>query len=215
MIENHPFIKVSGILYLGLMTNLLLVLTSLPLVVLALATDPTSTWLPMALAAVLAAPGLPAAFTVFARYTDDGDVAVVRNYLHGWRRHARRSLLVGAATVTLGVVLAVDMAWAFGRHVGAVAVPVFAMLLVLVAGIGLGWMVACTERPTERLAPLARAATYLMTRRWYLTLVSLVCFVVLGAITAQSPAVGLGVTAAPLLYLVWANTRATLGPILT
>lgn len=215
MAENHLFLKVSGIAYVALMTNFLMVLTSLPLVVLLLATDPAATWPLVAAAAVLAAPSLPAAFTVFAGYSDAGDVAVVRNYFGAWRRHALRGWLLGGLTVGLCTVLAVDIAWAFGQPVGAVAIPVFATLIVLVAGIGLGGLVAVTERPELRLAALARAAIYLMAKRWYLTLLSLGAFVVLLAITAERPAVGLGVVAAPLLYLAWANTRFTLRPILT
>ncbi|TRY17890.1 DUF624 domain-containing protein [Tessaracoccus rhinocerotis] len=215
MVENHLFLKVSGVIYLALMTNFLMVATSLPLVVLLLATDPTGTWPFVAVAAVAAAPSLPATFSTFARYSDAGDVAVVRNYFRAWRRHAVRAWQIGALTVALCTVLAVDIAWAFGHEVGAVAIPVFATLIALVAGVALGGLVAVTERPELRLAALARAATFLMAKRWYLTLMSLAAFVVLLAITAERPAIGLGVVAAPLLYLVWANTRFTLRPILT
>lgn len=214
MAHNHLFWRMSTVLYLGLMTNLLLALSSLPLVILSVATDPRETWLLLAGAAVLAAPGLPAAFAVFANHADSGDSSVVGTFVRAWWRHAPRALLVGGVTVALAVILAVDIAWAYGRPVGAVAIPVLATLIVLVAAAGLGCLVAATERRDTGLPKLVGAATYLMTRRWYLTLVSLACAVVLATIVAQSPALGLGVTAAPLLYLVWTNTRFTLRPIL-
>lgn len=214
MVEDHLYLRVFGLLYLGLMTNLLLVLTGLPLVAVLLMTDPTQTWPLVAGAVVLASPGLPAAFTVFARYSQHRDIAVARNYFGGWRRHGRRALIIGGLTVAVAVVLAVDIVWAFGHQIGAVAIPVFGTLIVLVVGTGLGWLAAATERPEQGLWGLAKAAVYLMTRRWYLTLVSLACFLVLAVITIQSPALGLGIAAAPLLYIVWANTRHTLRPIL-
>lgn len=209
----HPFLKVSGVAYLGLMTNLLLVASSLPLVVLLLLTDPTVSWPLLAVAAVLAAPGLPAAFAVFSAHAD-GESAVVRPFLRAWRRHALRALLLGAATVSAVVVLAVDVAWASRSQFGAVATPVAALLGGLALAASLGATVAITERPDVSLGRLLKASLYLMVRRWYLTVVSLAAAGVLVAIIAERPAIGLGVAVAPLLYVVWANTRYTLRPIL-
>jgi hypothetical protein len=66
------------------------------------------------------------------------------------------------------------------------------------------------ERPTVRLRDVLKASLYLAIRRWYLTLLSLLVLVLLVEVVAAKPAIGLGLVAAPLLYVVWANSRFTL-----
>ena len=62
----------------------------------------------------------------------------------------------------------------------------------------------------SRLPDVLRGCLYLAVRRWYLTLVSLVVLALLEALLATRPAIALGLAAAPLLYVVWANSRYTL-----
>lgn len=217
---DHPFLKISGVLYLGLMTNMLVALTSLPLLVMLMTTDPQRTWPWVAVCAALAVPALPAAFAVFTLYSDEGERSVIQPFFRAWWRHLRRSLAIGTMTVGAVTVLAVDIVWvmrhdaASGSQVGALAVPVLAILIVLCLFTGLGALVGILERPDASLFRLLKAALYLMLRRWYLALVSLACGGVFVLILAERPALGVGVVAAPLLYLVWANTRHTLKPIL-
>lgn len=212
--HNHLFLRISGVVYLGLMTNVLVVLAGLPFVALLMTTDPAVSWPLLTLTGILAAPALPAAFSVFAHQATTGDGAVVRPFVAGWRRHATRTLTLSAVAALIIVVLAVDIVWAGQSRVGAVAIPVFATLIALVAVTLVGALVALVDRPDARLRDLLRAALYLMLRRWYLTLASVVCASLLLAIVVDRPAIGLGVTLAPLLYLVWANTRHTITPIL-
>ena len=73
---------IAGV-YVGLMTNLLVVLAALPFVVLLMTTDPARTWPALALTAPLCAPATAAACRVFARFSDDGHVTVVRTFLDG------------------------------------------------------------------------------------------------------------------------------------
>lgn len=217
---DHPFLKISGVLYLGLMTNVLIAATALPLLIVLMTTDPRHTWPAVAVCAVLAVPALPAAFKVFALHSDEGERAVVRPFFRAWWGNLRRSLLIGAMLVGAVTVLAVDIVWvmrhdaATGSQVGAIAVPIFAILIVLSLFAGLGALVGILERPDASLFRLLKAALYLMLRRWYLALVSLACGGVFVLILAERPALGMGVVATPLLYLVWANTRHTLKPIL-
>jgi len=70
------------------------------------------------------------------------------------------------------------------------------------------------ERPRARVRDLLRAALYLAARRWYLTVVSLLVLGLLCTLIAARPALGLGLAAAPLLYVVWANSRYALLPVL-
>jgi hypothetical protein len=70
------------------------------------------------------------------------------------------------------------------------------------------------ERPAVRLRDALRASLYLAVRRWYLTALSLVVLVLLVQVVATRPAIGLGLVASPLLYVVWANSRFSLRPAL-
>ncbi len=73
---------------------------------------------------------------------------------------------------------------------------------------------AFAERPAVRLRDAARACLYLALRRWYLTALSLVVLAFLQTLLASRPALALGLAAAPLLYVVWANSRFTLRSVL-
>jgi hypothetical protein len=91
-------------------------------------------------------------------------------------------------------------------------VLVVAMLLLVSSSLLVLVMIA--ERPTVRLRDAFRACLYLGLRRWYFTLVSLAVLALLETLVAASPALGLGLAASPMLYVVWANSRFTLNPAL-
>lgn len=214
MTDLHLFTRISNLLYVGLATNLLLAVSSLPLLVVVIGLDPTQALVPLAIATVIATPGLPAVFEVFRRYSDEGSVEVVRTFLRAWLHHLRRSLQVGLLAVIAAAVFAVDIVWVWRQPFGAIAVPLLGIGVGLTAAITLGCLVAVVDRPDASLRILAKAAGYLMLRRWYLTAVSTVAAAALCAVVAQRPALGIGIAAAPLLYLMWANTRHALTPIL-
>jgi uncharacterized membrane protein YesL len=211
---SHGFAQTAfEVAYLGLSTNLLLVVACLPLLALAVGTNPAETWPYLAGAAALSAPGISAAFTVFREHGQAG-AGPVRAFLRGYRATWRKALVVGAATAALLVVALVDVRALAGSAVGAVVVPVLLMLSVLTLAAGMLALVAIAEVPVARLRDVVRAALLLGVRRWYLTLVSLLIGAVQIALFANLPAIAAGVTAAAALYLIWANSRYTLRPVL-
>ena len=213
-ISHDTYSQVFGTVYVALMTNLLLVLACLPFVVGLVVTDPVRSWPLLALVAPLCAPALCAAFAVFAAFSAEGTTAVARTFARSWRSVARRALAIGALVSGAVVVLGVDARAAWQSRVGAVAIPVIAVLVVLILATGLLALVAVVERPRARVRDLLRAALYLAVRRWYLTAASLLVLGLLATLVAARPALGLGLAAAPLLYVVWANSRYALLPIL-
>jgi len=204
-ISHDTYSQVFGTVYVALMTNLLLVLACLPFVVVLVVTDPVRSWPLLALCA---------AFAVFAAFSAEGTTAVARTFARSWRSVARRALAIGALVSGAVVVLGVDARAAWQSRVGAVAIPVIAVLVVLILATGLLALVAVVERPRARVRDLLRAALYLAVRRWYLTAASLLVLGLLATLVAARPALGLGLAAAPLLYVVWANSRYALLPIL-
>jgi uncharacterized membrane protein YesL len=212
-ISHGSLTRILDTVYLALMTNLLLIASCLPVVVVLLTTDPARSWGILAVVLPLLAPAFTAATVVFAAFSDEGGVPVVRTYARAWRTHLRRSLGVGAAATAGIVVLAVDIRAVSSSRVGAVAVPVFVVLAVLVVLTSVLALVAVPERPDVTVVRLLRASVFLGLRRWYLTAASLVVLLLLAAVTISRPAIGLGLAAAPLLYVVWANSRFTLQPI--
>jgi hypothetical protein len=91
-----------------------------------------------------------------------------------------------------------------------VVVPVLGVLAVAALGTGAVSLVAIADDPGARLRDVLRAALYLSVRRWYLTIVTLLVLGTQVALFATMPAIALGLTAAPALYLAWANSRYTL-----
>ncbi|MFC7480077.1 hypothetical protein ACFQX7_08605 [Luedemannella flava] len=84
------------------------------------------------------------------------------------------------------------------------------MLGILTVATGLLGLVTLAERPAARLRDVARACAYLAVRRWYLTAMSLLVLALLAQLVTARPALALGLAAAPLLYVVWANSRSCL-----
>jgi hypothetical protein len=196
--------------YVALVTNLLLVLGCLPLIVLLFTTETARAWPLYALAAPLCAPGLCGVFAVMSAYSGGDTGGVLRTFARAWRATARRAVLWAAAAAATLVVLGVDAYAVWGHRAGALALPVLTMLAVLTAATALLGLVTIAERPAARLRDVARACLYLAVRRWYLTTASLLVLALLAQLVAVRPAIGLGLAAAPLLYVVWANSRFSL-----
>jgi uncharacterized membrane protein YesL len=213
-LRPEVFTAVTGMVYAALLSNLLLVIGCAPLVVGVLVTDPARSWPLHALVAPLCGPALVGAFAVMTAFGGSGRGGVLRTFGSAWRASFRRATAVCALATLALVVLGVDIAWAWGRSIGAVAIPVLAVLMVLVVATTILTLVVLAERPTVRLRDALRASLYLGVRRWYLTGVSLVVLVLLVQVVAQKPALGLGLVATPLLYLVWAGSRYSLRPAL-
>jgi uncharacterized membrane protein YesL len=184
-----------------------------PLVVPLFTTDPPRSWPLLALAAPLAAPALTGAFTAFREF-GRGEPQVVRSFLRGWKATWRKGMLIGAAAAASVVVLLVDVRAVSALPASVVVVPVLALLTVIAVATGLVSLVALAEAPQARMRDILKAALYLSVRRWYLTALS---FAVLGvqlALFTTMPAIAIGLTCAPALYVAWANSRYTLRPVL-
>ncbi|GIJ76738.1 hypothetical protein SAMN05443287_108252 [Micromonospora phaseoli] len=193
--------------YTALVTNMLLVAGGLPLVLLAVTTDSTRAWPLYALAAPLCAPGLCGIFAVMSAYSAGRADGPLRTFGRAWRATARPAMLWTAAATVVLVVLGVDAYALWGHRAGAVTLPILAMLTVLTVATTLLGLVAIAEQPAARLRRVARACLYLAVRRWYLTVASLLVLALLAQLVALRPAIALGFAAAPLLYVVWANSR--------
>src|SRR5579859_4074764 len=101
-IKHETLDTVFDLVYVALMTNLLLVVSCLPLVAGLLTTDPARSWPLLALLAPLCAPGLCAAFAVLAAFSGERDNAALRTFATTWRASLRRATALGAlATAAL------------------------------------------------------------------------------------------------------------------
>lgn len=198
------------VVHVALMTNLLLVTGCLPLVAALFTTDPARSWPLLALLAPPCLPAVCAAFAVLAGFSADRSTGVAATFRRSWLACWRRATALGALASAALVVLAVDARAAWGHPVGAVAVPVLAVGMLLVVATLLLATVVLAERPQVSLPRALKASVYLAVRHWYLTGCSLGVLALLQALLAARPALALGLAAAPLLYVVWANSRYTL-----
>lgn len=212
-ISHNTWSSLIGVIYLGLMTNFLLVVGSLPLVVLAMTTDPALSWPLLAAVAPLSAPAFVAAFATF-RENANGETQVVRVFWRTWRATWKRAMLMGVVAVAAVVVLLVDIRMLADSPYSIVAVPLLGVLTAVVVGTTLVAICALSEAPTARVRDLLKASLYLGVRRWYLSALSIVVLALQVALFTAMPAVALGLTAAPALYVAWANSRFSLRPVL-
>jgi uncharacterized membrane protein YesL len=212
-VTHDTWASILGVLYLGLMVNLLVLVTASPLVVLLIITDPMRSWPLLAAAAVTAVPALTAAFGAF-RAHDEDETQVVRAFLRALRATWRKALRLGALAVAVTVVLMVDVRMLSDTAASVVVVPLLLLLAVLTAVVGMLSAVALAEVPAARLRDVLRASIYLGVRRWGWQVLSLAVLAVQLAVFTTMPAIAIGLTAAPALYVVWANGRYCLRPVL-
>ncbi|MDQ0649566.1 putative membrane protein YesL [Microbacterium natoriense] len=212
-ISHDTWATILGVVYLGLMTNFLVLVAASPFVVLLITTDPGLSWPLLALAAPLSAPALTGAFAAFREF-GRGEPQVVRSFLRGWRATWRKGMLIGAAAAASVVVLLVDVRAVAALPASVVVVPVLALLTVIAVATALVALVALAEAPQARLRDIVKAALYLSVRRWYLTALSFAVLSVQFALFTTMPAIAIGLTCAPALYVAWANGRYTLRPVL-
>lgn len=213
-IRHETYASVFNTVYVGLMTNLLVIVGFAPALAVVLLTDPGRTWPLLALLAPVCAPALVAVFAVLRAFAQDGSTAVFTTFGRAWWAAWRRAAALGALASAALVVLGVDLVWAARQPAGALAMPVLVVLAALVVATCVLVLVALAERPTVRLRDAVKVCGYLAVRRWYLTLATLVVLAVAELLLALSPLAALGIASAPVLYLVWANSRFTLRPAL-
>lgn len=213
LVSHQNWASIIGMLYLGLIVNLLLLVSCLPFVVLLVTTDPMHSWPLLALAAPLSAPGVAAAFRSFREYAEGG-LGPIRAFRAGLRDTWRRALVVGAVVVAVVTIALVDVRMLSATSAAVVVVPLLGVLAVLTVAVGLLALVAIAEAPRAPLLDVLRASAVLGIRRWYLTAVSLVALVVQAGVFTAAPAIGVGVTASAILFFAWTNSRFTLRPVL-
>lgn len=211
---------VFGFVYLGLAVNLALAVAAAPLLVFADAAaegvveHPLRAWPLLPPLTLGIGPVVVAAFAAFRQHRSAGSTTPVLDLLAGLRRTGRRATTCWAATVALVTMLLVDLTWAWHSPLGALLVPVFAVLTALTLAVAMQLLVMLEQLPTTGLAALARAAVYLAVRRWYLSLGNLVVLVVVGLGIGVRPVPALAIGPACALYLVWSNnTNATAAAI--
>lgn len=214
-VTHDTWSKIFATAYLMLGVNVLLLLSCAPFLVLALVADPLRAWPLLAALAVPCAPALVGAFTAFRRHdTDEGPWWVPRAFVAGWRAGMRPALVIGALTTALVTVLAVDIAWLSTQRAGALLIPVVIPLIVLTLACALHALVAIAEHPTAPIREVLLASLVLGIRRWYLTALSVLALATLTMLLSRSPGVAVGLAAAPLWYVAWANCRYALRPVI-
>jgi len=201
------FLKISGVVYLVLMGDLLLVAFTAPVWLLVFLTPLSKSWLLLAIVAPLLAPAFGAAFVTFESFVTDGSTAVVRAFVTGWGRLARRTLPIGAAVSALGVVIVVDVIAVSGSGFGAMTVPVFVTAGVLGLVTLFTSVAIIAVRPaTGRLEALKLGLVF-GVRGGLWSLVSLAAVALFGWMLWHSPTLTLIAAPAPVLFVVWFDAR--------
>jgi len=212
-ISHGFYATIFNVVYLALALNALLAVGCLPLLVVLITTDPAHSWPLIAVTAPLAAPAVAGAFRAYREFGSNG-LTPAKAFFTGIRQTWARALAIGGMASAVLTILVVDVSMLANTTVGVLVVPVLAVLVIIAAGTAMVALAAIAEAPTARLRDVLTAALTLSVRRWYVTAVSLAVGGVQAAVFVNAPAIGVGVTAAAVLYLIWANSRFTLRPVL-
>jgi hypothetical protein len=207
-LRNETMETIFGYAYALLMVDLLLVAFNAPLAAALFVTvDPLASWPFFLLLSLTLAPSLAGAFEVFRAMRSEGRARPFAAFWSGYRRRGGAAFVVGAATaVMVGLALfdATVMA-------GTVWAPLLGPLLA-VLGIGsvvaaLFTVVGLVVFPTASLRAIAKAAVYLVVRRWYFSVVALVMVGLIAAAVLLQPVLGAALVPGILLYAVFANAQ--------
>lgn len=235
------FGSIATFVFSMLRLNVLLLLTMSPLIVLTFGTRAPFYALPTFLGALwLCSPGIAAAFCTFRdlpglevlqrgeretypravkagvisdSHWDDGEfLAIVKPYFRAWRRYAMRALFISGIILGITLICVVDVSLAAKMPYGNYLAPFFvglALLSFVCWPIGL---VAITELPKARWWAILRTSLVQAVRCWYLSILTLIFLVALGASLAVQPILAAVFALGPILYVIWANSRWPLVP---
>ncbi|WP_167132795.1 ferredoxin-NADPH reductase [Paramicrobacterium chengjingii] len=210
-IPNGLYATVFGTVFLAMGVNALLVVACVPFLALLMTTDPSLSWPLLAVTGALCAPGLAASFSVFRQHKS-GENRVVKPFVDALRATWRAALAVGFLVAGVIVVAVVDLVMLVSTEAGMLVAPVLTVVAVIALATGVVSLVAISETASARLRDIVRVAAVMSVRRWYLTAASLVVIGIQAAIVVAAPALGIGITSAACLYVVWAGARFALQP---
>lgn len=211
---QRAFETVTGMAYVILMTNILVGVPVLPIVLLYATTDLGFSWHALLVLMPFVAPLFAAAFGVMTRFSDTGQTAVIRTFIATLRATFRPALIVGVTATAVLAIVIIDVGIVWESRWGALVIPILATIGVVTLITSLTVLVALAVEPEARLRLAWKASLALAVRRWYLSALSLVVLSVFAGFAIQQPALGLGLALTPALYLVWANARYSLRPVL-
>jgi uncharacterized membrane protein YesL len=212
-IPHSVYSTLFGVVHLALGINISLALVALPFLVLLVTTDPSLSWPALALAAVPAGMGIAASFGTFRAHAG-GEPSVFRTFFRQLGRTWKQSLALSAVVVAIVVVAAVDVFVLVPTGAGAIAAPLLVIIALLAIATGVVGFAAIAEDPRARIRDVLRVSLLIAVRRWPFTIASFAVIGVQAAVVTQAPALGIGLTAAACLYVVWAGSRYSLRPAL-
>ncbi|MBB5805680.1 hypothetical protein F4560_005448 [Saccharothrix ecbatanensis] len=205
---QETYDKVFGMVYVGLMANVLLAVGCSPLLLaLAVVRDPLASWPFFVVLSGFCAPALAGVFGCFAAL-GDGPPTVWRPFVTAYRRAAGRAVAVWFGGAAVVAVLGFDAVVVARTSWGPALVPFFVTASVLVVATVIAVVLVLATSDTARVRALLWPCLWLVARRWYLGLANVVVLGLAVAIVLAQPLVGLLVACAPLLYVVYGNTRA-------
>ena len=213
-IPHSVYSTLFGVVHLALGVNIALAVVALPLIVLLVTTDPSLSWPLAALAAVPAGMGIAAAFGTFRAHAD-GEESVLRIFFRQLASMWRRSLVLSAIVVAIVVVAAVDVFVLVPRPAsGRLRAPPRRDRGCSLSAAGVVGMSRSPRIRARGSSDVLQISADHRVRRWPFTLVSFAAIAVQAAVIVQAPALGIGLTSAACLYVVWAGARYALRPAL-
>lgn len=219
--SQETYEKVFNVVYVGLMTNLLLAVACAPLLAaLAIVRDPFASWPFFVVLSCLCAPALAGAFGCFTAL-GEGAPVVFRPFRDAYRRTAARAMGVWAVGSVVVSVLLLDAVAVARTAWGPALAPFFVSTAALVVSAVIAMLVVLAAPRSAEAAVLPRGlrgllwpCLCLVARRWYLALANIAVLALTVTVVLVQPMAGLLVACAPLLYVVWANTRYIVAPLL-
>jgi len=217
--SSHGFELVFGYLYTGLAVNVSMVIANAPLAAaVLLVRDPASAWPFFLLLSPTLAPSLAGAFGAFEAHAfgDGGGVpAPFAAFWRAWLRSVRPALAVGVALGALLLLVGLDLSGTAGTAAGALVAPVLLLAAALGVAVALLVLTGLALRPADdaaslSLGALVKASVYLALRRAPISLLSLAAVAGACVFVLAQPVLGAMLGVAPLLFVAFGNSRATL-----
>lgn len=204
-VTQQSWERLFTLVWAALLVNLNLTAALSPLLLaLALVADPLTSWPFFLLLSGLCGPALTGAFACFSA----PESTSTRRFWSTWHRTALGAATTWLTAAALVTILVLDARFLLDTRWGPALALFFASATTLVTATALAVL---THLATGPATPrhLVRPCLVGAARRWWLSLASTTILLSATLFTLAAPLPGLLLTASPLLYAVWTQSRTS------
>ncbi|MDR2976236.1 MAG: DUF624 domain-containing protein [Streptococcaceae bacterium] len=205
--DDNVYMKLIHYIYCFLMANIGLILVSIPLFVSInfLTITTKNIWL-FLLSMVFIYPGIASVFAMINHYLEYKTISPFRFFFqNGLKKFGAYGLKYGIVTTFLLTVFSVDLLLAYSLPLAQLTVPFLVLMIGLSFALCLNMLYFRVRNQTAKEKDIFRAAAYYLLRKWYVSLLNVVLFLLMFSVMFVKPQFGFIITPSIFLFIIYLN----------